>query len=95
MATAKAIRNLPLVQVEVLATTREEMLLRETNANLLCHLVLDWIQRNWDPSLLNFDQLIAKVKKFNQKPRNNVQKLEKNLLKMTTKIQNFIKHPKI
>jgi len=61
VATAKAIRNLPLVQVEVLATTREEMLLRETNANLLCHLVLDWIQRNWDPSLLNFDQLIAKT----------------------------------
>jgi len=60
-ATAKAIRNLPMIQVEVLATTREEMLLRESNVNLLCHLVLDWIQRHWDPAHLNVDQLIAKT----------------------------------
>lgn len=60
VATAKVIRNLPLIQVEVLATTREEIVLRETNVNLLCHLVLDWIQRNWEPSQ-NVDQLIAKT----------------------------------
>ena len=51
-----------MIQVEVLATTREEMLLRESNVNLLCHLVLDWIQRHWDPAHLNVDQLIAKVR---------------------------------
>ena len=61
LATTKVVRNLPLIQVEVLATTREEMLLRETNVNLLCHLVLDWIQRNWESSQLNVDQLTAKV----------------------------------
>ena len=61
LATTKVVRNLPLIQVEVLATTREEMLLRETNVNLLCHLVLDWIQRSWESSQLNVDQLTAKV----------------------------------
>ena len=61
MAHTKAIRNLPLVQVEVLASTREEIGLRDANVSLLCHLVLEWIHRNWEPSQLNIEQLAAKV----------------------------------
>ncbi len=61
MAHTKAIRSLPLVQVEVLATTREEIGLRDANVALLCHLVLEWIHRNWEPSQLNIEQLAAKV----------------------------------
>ena len=61
LATTPALRNLPLVQVELLATTREEIGLREANVDLLCHLILDWIRRNWDPAQLSMEQLSAKV----------------------------------
>lgn len=61
MATTKALRNLPLVQVEVLASSREEMALRDANVTILCNLVLEWIHRNWEPAQLNVDQLTAKV----------------------------------
>jgi influenza virus NS1A-binding protein len=61
VATTKALRNFPLVQVEVLATTREEMVLREAKVDLLCHLILEWIHRNWEPSQLNVEQLTAKT----------------------------------
>lgn len=61
VATTKAVRSLPLVQLEVLATTREEIGLREANVDLLCHLVLDWIHRNWDPAQVTIEQLAAKT----------------------------------
>ena len=61
VATTKALRNLPLVQVEVLASSREEMALRDANVTILCNLVLEWIHRNWEPAQLNVDQLTAKV----------------------------------
>lgn len=61
MATTKALRNLPLVQVEVLASSREEMALRDANVTILCNLVLEWVRRNWEPAQLNVDQLTAKV----------------------------------
>ena len=61
VVTTKALRSLPLVQVEVLASTREEIGLRDANVTLLCHLVLEWIHRNWEPAQLNVDQLSAKV----------------------------------
>jgi len=61
LATTPALRNLPLVQVELLATTREEIGLREANVDLLCHLILDWIRRNWDPAQLSMEQLSAKT----------------------------------
>lgn len=61
MANTKAIRSLPVVQVEVLASSREEIGLRDANVTLLCHLVLEWIHRNWEPEQLNVDQLTAKV----------------------------------
>lgn len=61
MATTKALRSLPLVQVEVLASSREEMALRDANVTVLCKLVLEWIHRNWEPAQLNVDQLTAKV----------------------------------
>ena len=62
--TIKALRNLPLVQVEVLATSREQIVLREANVDLLCHLILEWIHRNWEPAQLNVEQLTAKVGPF-------------------------------
>lgn len=61
VATTKALRNLPLVQVEVLASSREEMALRDANVTILCNLVLEWIHRNWEPAQLNVDQLTAKT----------------------------------
>lgn len=61
LASTKALRCLPLIQVEVLATTREEMTLRDANTMLLCHLVLEWIHRNWEPTQLTVDQLTAKT----------------------------------
>ena len=61
MASTKALRYLPLIQVEVLASTREEMTLRDANVTLLCHLVLEWIHRNWEPTQLSVEQLTAKV----------------------------------
>lgn len=61
LASTKALRCLPLIQVEVLASSREEMSLRDANDTLLCHLVLEWIHRNWEPTQLTVEQLTAKV----------------------------------
>lgn len=47
--------------MEVLASSREEMALRDANVTILCNLVLEWIHRNWEPAQLNVDQLTAKV----------------------------------
>ena len=44
-----------------MATTREEIGLREANVDLLCQLILEWIRRNWDPTQLTIEKLSAKV----------------------------------
>ena len=48
----------------MLASSREEMALRDANVTILCNLVLEWIHRNWEPAQLNVDQLTAKVDSY-------------------------------